>query len=226
MAVLVLGCDSSGPAPTTPSASAATSASAPVPKKSAKPVAKPPPLDLEGIKKALKCRGADGPCRVLEKFAKCREGWSPITQSGDGRWMGRGWKTKKGGFIEDFVMLRTRRVGLAEVAPGALGVKIGVDVFPEAAPEARSAAGPAIRALERSDVPKKGNRAVTFVSEHDSWSESYAQQADNHQIFVAAGAGAYLCGDPQSQALHVVRLSNKRDHLGDGIYATLYPIKW
>jgi hypothetical protein len=226
--LFVLGCDEpvepAAPSATVPTASASTATPA---VSAPPPVSKPPPLDLAALKKALRCGGAagDGPCPVLDSFEKCREKWSPISQSGDGRWFGEGALVNQGAFVNDYFMLRTRRVPLDEVAAGALGVKVALDKLPDN-PEVRSAAGPAWRALARSDIPKKGNRAIQFIDEYDKWSESFAQQADDHQIFVADGAGAYLCADPKTQGLHVVRLSNTREHPADGIYATLYPISW
>lgn len=223
------GCENETPAPAA-SATTTVTASAPsaAPAASLPPIEKPKPLDLATLQKALGCGGkaGSGPCPVLENFAKCKEGWSPITQSGDGRWLGEGSIVKKGQFIEDFVVVRSRRVGTAEVAPGALGVKVAIDRIPDDEPDARSAAGKAVRALERGDVAKKGNRAIAYVEERTDWSEAYAQNADGNQVFVAAGAGAFMCADPASQALHVVRLSGTREHPADGIYATLYPVKW
>ncbi len=223
-------CDDNAPQGSSPSASvaASTTASAPTPKASLAPMDKPKPLELAALMKALSCSGkaGSGPCPVLEKFRECRDGWSPITQSGDGRWLGQGAVVKKGQFVDDFFVMRSRRVGTAEVAPGALGVKIAFEPIPEDESEARSAAAIAFRALDRGDVVKRGNRAMDYVTERDKWSEGYAQQADGHQIYLAAGAGGYLCGDPATQAVHVVRLSETREHPADGIYATLYPVKW
>jgi hypothetical protein len=186
---------------------------------------KPEPLDLAALKKSLKCSGktASGPCPVLAKFEKCRDGWSPITQSGDGRWIGHGSVVKKGQFIEDYFMMQSKRVGLADVAPGALGVKVALVEVPD---DLESAAGKAFRALDRGDTVKKGNHAVDHVNERKDWPEAYAQQADRHQVYVAAGSGTFLCGDPETQAVHVVRLAGSQEHQGDGIYATLYPTKW
>lgn len=221
------GCENEAPKPAA-SASTTATTSAPAAAPSLAPIEKPKPLDLAALQKALGCSGkaGSGPCPVLEHFAKCKEGWSPITQSGDGRWIGEGSIVKKGQFIEDFIVVRGRRVGTAEVAPGALGVKVAIDRIPDDEPEARGAAGPAVRALVRGDVVKKGNRALLYIEERSEWSEAYAQNADGNQVFVATGAGAFMCGDVTSQALHIVRLSGTREHPADGIYATLYPVKW
>jgi hypothetical protein len=226
---VLVGCDDASTATGSTSASATTTSSAPSakPKASVAPVTKPDPLDLATIKKSLKCsdKTASGPCPVLAKFEKCKEGWSPITVSGDGRWIGHGAVAKKGQFVEEYMILRARRVGLADVAPGALGVKIGITEPPTDA-GMRASIGQAFRALNRGDTVKLGNHAIEYVHTLNDWPEAYAQQADDHQIFVATGAGAYLCGDPATQALYVVRLSSSSEHPGDGFYATLYPTKW
>jgi hypothetical protein len=224
-----VGCDDKSTAEGNPNASGATatSASSAKPKASVAPVSKPQPLDLANINKSLKCaaKTASGPCPVLAKFEKCKEGWSPITVSGDGRWIGHGAIAKGGRFVEDYMIMRARRVGLADVAPGALGVKIAITEPPTDA-GMRSSVGQAFRALNRGDTVKLGNHAIEYLHTLNDWPEAYAQQADDHQIFVATGAGAYLCADPATQALYVVRLSGSSEHPADGFYATLYPTKW
>lgn len=229
IAALVPACDDPTPTPGSSSASAtATSTASAKAKPSAAPLAKPSPLNLEALKKSLKCGGkaSSGPCPVLEKFESCRENWSPITQSGDGRWIGNGAVVKKGQFVEEMYMMRSRRVGLAAVAPGALGVKIALTEIPNDDANLRTSAGKTWRKLNRGDTPKVGMHAVEFINDHENWPEAYAQQADAHQIYVAAGAGTYLCGDPSSQALYAVKLAGSQEHPGDGIYVTLYPTKW
>lgn len=226
--VLLAGCDDKT-STTAATATASATAEAPTAKPTASlaPVEKPKPLDLATIKKSLRCSGktASGPCPVLEKFEACRADWSPITQSGDGRWIGHGAIAKKGQFIEEYMIMRARRVGLADVAPGALGVKIAITEVPNEA-AIQNSIGIAFRALDRGDTVKPGNHAVDFVRDKEDWPEAYAQQADGHQVFVATGAGAYLCADPSTQALHVVKLAASSEHPGDGFYATLYPTQW
>lgn len=227
--LLLIACNDPTPAPSAASAKASASSTATAkPKATLAPVTKPNPLDLAALKKAFNCSGkaSSGPCPVLEKFEKCREKWSPITQSGDGRWIGNGSVAKKGKYVEEMYMMRSRRVGLNEVAPGALGVKIALTELPADDANLRTSAGKTWRKLNRGDSPKKGMHAVEFINDHQDWPEAYAQQADAHQIYIAAGAGAYLCGDPTSQALHAVKLSGSQEHPGDGIYVTLYPTKW
>ncbi len=226
-----VGCDD--PASTAPSGAsqgATSQASAPSakPKPTMEPVKKPSPLNLGALKKSLKCAGktGSGPCPVLEKFDTCKTGWSPITQSGDGRWLGKGAVVSNGKFIEEFTIMRARRVPLAEVAPGAMGVKIAIIQLPDDRPGLKPAAAKAFGALSRGDVAKVGNHAIEYLKERQDWPEAYAQQADDNQIFVATGAGAYLCASVTSQALFAVRLSGSREHPADGIYATLYPTQW
>jgi hypothetical protein len=222
-----------GDKPAGSGASSASASAAPAPSASATASAReavPPPnaLDVAGLKKSLRCGGkaAEGPCPILEKFESCKEGWSPITQSGDGRWMGKGHVVKEGKFIDEITLMRSRRVGLADVAPGQLGTKIAIDSLPDDRSADRSASEMAIRALERGDVPKPDNRGVAYVVERSEWSEAFAQQADGHQVYVATGAGAYLCADSATQRLYLVRLAGKQDHPADGLYATLFAVKW
>jgi hypothetical protein len=221
------GCEEKPAGTGTPSASAApaaSSASAPAPQPA---VAPPAALDVEGLKKSLKCSGkaSEGPCPILEEFGDCKEGWTPITQSGDGRWVGTGYVVKDSKFTDEITLMRSKRVGVSEVAPGQLGAKVSLVSMPENSPE-ESAVEIAIRALARGDVPKAENRGVAYVLERSEWPDAFVQQADKHQVYVAVGAGAYLCSDKETQRLFVVRLASTQQHPADGLYATLHAVKW
>jgi hypothetical protein len=220
---LLLGCDNktSGGAPT---ATASATASA---KPTATAEAPPPPeaLDVETLKKALKCGGKGaGPCEVLAEIHDC-EAFDPVTSGGDGRWLGEAYITKKGAFTEDFVVVRSRRVPSTDVGPGQLLAKMAVDRIADTYPEERDHAPKAIRAFERGDVPPPTNQAIRYTKERSDWAESYTMKAAGNQVYAALHGGAYFC-KISKQRLAMVELAQDRDHPADGTYAILWPVSW
>jgi hypothetical protein len=210
---------------TAPSATATSEAKAPT-KKSAAPAPPPPkPLDVAGLQKALKCGAVGhGPCEVLEQFEGCID-WSPVTQSGDGRWLGKSTVVKKGSFVDEVALLRTKRVPLSEVGPGQLPAKIGLTDIPDDRVTEKRQAEKAIRAYDRGDVPRPSNQVIDYIKKRNDWPEAFAMKAEDHQVYVAVDAGMYLC-QKDNQRLLAIKLSNNREHRGDGVYAMLHPVSW
>jgi hypothetical protein len=222
-ALVLVACDKGGG--TAPSATATTTAPAPT---ATSTVAAPPPpeaLDVETLRKALKCgaKGA-GPCEVLAGFSSC-ETFDPVTQSGDGRWLGEAHFVKKGAFVDDWLMMRSRRVAITEVGPGQLMAKIAIAKIDDTYPEEREHAGKAIRAFERGDVPAPTNQAIRFAKERDEWTEAYSMKAAGNQVYAAIQGGTYLCKISKQRVL-LVALATDREHPADGTYATLWPVSW
>ncbi len=220
---LLSACDSkSSGGATTASATATASA-----KPTASAEAPPPPtaLDVETLKKALKCgaKGA-GPCEVLAEIHDC-EPFDPVTSGGDGRWLGDAYITKKGAFTEDYVVVRSRRVPITEVGAGQLPAKMAVDVIPDTYPDEREHAPKAIRAFERGDVPPPTNQAIRYTKERSEWAEAYTMKADGNQVYAAIHGGAYFC-KISKQRLAMVELAQDREHPADGTYAILWPVSW
>lgn len=217
-----LGACKDEPAPT---ATTATATAAPAPPPPTAAPQTPEALDVEGLKTALKCTSAGhGPCGVLLEFADCKA-WSPITDSGDGRWMGHGSVVEKGAFVDDIFLLRSRRVPTAEVGPGQLGAKIAIATLPSDRSVELEEAKRAINSYRRGDVPRPGNTGVKFLKEMEDWSESFSTQAKDDQIYLANQGGGWLCAK-DDQRLLLVRLASSREHKADGVYATLYPVTW
>jgi hypothetical protein len=224
--LLLLGCEDP-PAPAGTAAGSATATAAATTKKSAPPAMPPPkPLNVEGLKKALKCGGGGhGPCGVLDKFAGCIA-WNPVARSGEGRWLGKGHVVKNGKFIDEFTLLRTKRVPLDEVGPGQLPAKIGITNIPDDRTTEQNHARKAIGAFSRGDVPRPNiNKAITYINQRQDWPEAFSMKTEGHQVYVAVEAGAYLC-ELKNQQLMMVKLSGNREHKADGVYATLYAVTW
>ncbi len=223
-ATALCGCDDPPkPVPATPSASAATASTT---SSAAPSLPKPNPLAVDELKKSLECGAAGhGPCEILAGFSECTE-WSPVTSSGDGRWLGEGHVVEKGAFVDEYTILRSKRVALSEVGPGQLPAKIGLSKIPDDRGTEHDHARKAINAFKRGDVPKKNiNAAIEYLKERPDWPEAFAMQSDHNQVYVAAGAGMYLC-QQKDQRLLVVSLAGNREHKADGVYATLYPVTW
>ena len=217
------GCDDK---PKQPAAPPTTSASATATTTTAQALPTPKALDVKALKASLKCgTGGHGPCGVLDAFTGCIS-WSPVTSGGDGRWLGEGYIVKKGAFLDELTLLRSKRVPLADVGPGQLPAKIGITSVPDDRSTVRAHARKAINAYKRGDVPKKNiNRAITYINERQDWPEAFSMKADGNQVYVAVDAGAHLCA-LKDQRLLVVKLSGNREHKADGVYATLYPVSW
>lgn len=224
---LVLGGCDDAPKPGATTAGG-TQASASAPKKKAPPkkaMAAPEPLDVAALIKALKCRPkAPGPCAVLRAFQQCIA-FNPVTASGDGRWLGRSFITKDGSFVDEFGVLRSRRVGTSEVAPGQLPAKIAFDRIPDDRGAERRHAVKALRAFNRGDIPTRTNQAVRYLKARNDWSEHYAMQAGKNQVYVQTDNGTYLCAR-NDQRLLVVQRRGAAATSTDGTYATLWPVSW
>jgi hypothetical protein len=227
-----LGCDDDAASPdagsapmvsASVSAPTSTSGEKPTGDTSAAPAQKPKALDPAGLEKSLRC-GGQGPCEVLAGFESC-EPWSPITQSGDGRWLGYGYVVDKGKQERDWVVVRTRRVALDDVPAGQLPAKLTVTTIPTELEAARSHAAKAIRAFERGDVPTETNAAIRYIKRRKDWQESFTLQAEQNQVYGVIGGGAYLCHHKDLR-LFLVKLDGNSAHRGDGVYAILWPVSW
>jgi hypothetical protein len=217
------------PKPSAPTAISATATVDPTatPSVAAVPTPTPKPLDVEELKTALKCGKANaaGPCNVLGQFAECKK-WDPVTQSGDGRWLGRGYVVEKGAYVEELSLVRTRRVPMTEVGPGQLPVKVAITNIPNDLSTEREHAEKAIRAYERGDVTTKFNLAVEYIKKRDEWPEAFTTQAEGNQVFVAAEGGAHLCAREGESTLLAIKRAANRQHPADGVYAILWPVSW
>ncbi len=181
---------------------------------------------VHALKRACKCTANSpaGPCEVLAAFAECAP-WDPVTQSGDGRFMGEGYQVKKGAFVEEISLMRTRRAPTTELAAGELPARLAFDRVADDRAGEREHAKKAIAAFERGDVPKPNNTAIRYVKERTDWREAPALAAEHGEIFVAAKGGLHVCAQ-KGQRLAVIERASQREHEGDGVYAILHPVSW
>jgi hypothetical protein len=219
--VMVAGCEPPASDPPPPAATA----SAEVRKETPKAMAPPGDLEVSKLQEALKCAddAASGACGVLTQFATCKA-WDASVPSGDGRWIGKGYRVVKGAVEEEFTLLRARRVPLDDVGPGQLPVKVGISAIPTDH-AAYGTAQRAVDAFSRHDVPPNKNPAVSFVNDLEEWPEAYAIQTVGKQVYVAAEGGGFLCMGPKQQVL-LVKKAATRGTVGDGLYAELWATTW
>jgi hypothetical protein len=221
LALALVACDDK-PAPAPAAASAAPAATTAAPE-SAAPVAPPPPeLDVAAQQRATKC-GADaksGVCGVLAKMAAC-QAWNPIVPSGDGRWLGRGWVVEGAKTTDQFTVVRARRVPTSEVAPGQLGVRIGVGEILKQEGAPYEQADRAIRAYERADPPHQ-SPTVDYVKQKKDFTESFAAKTAGTQIMAQTPQGMFFC--QVGRGLYMVQRASASG--GDGLYGELWPISW
>lgn len=186
--------------------------------------AKPPPdeLDVAPLDKALSCGGktGTGPCRVLDAF-KNGKAWSGQAPSGDGRYIGHGYRVSGGKITEEISIVRARTVPTGEVAAGQLAVKIAFETMPDEPLPRKDAAEKAIRAFQRHDVPTKGNSAVAFVNELKDFREVNAMHTAAKRVVVLGDELSYIA-EGAGQALYIVRAKSN----GDGFYGEVWPTSW
>jgi hypothetical protein len=213
-------------------AASTTTASTTVAAKAAKtataaPLPKPEPLDVALLKKRLRCaaNSTGGPCRVINDFESCEPN-KMVTPGGEGLWIGRGYQVKGSDFVEEYVLLRSRRVPMTEVGNGQIGAKIALAKLPEDETAAYRQARKAVNKLGRDDTPKSNNAAIAYLKRKKDWSESYAMEADKNQVHVVSGAGIYLCQRHEHQRLLLVERSSSGSSAADGLYAELFPATW
>lgn len=223
---VLAGCDEPpvGPAATS-SASAATAK--PKPSASAGPVKKQAAIEVERLKKALRCTATSqgGPCLVLNDFKDCQP-HKLITPGGEGRWIGRGYRVKNTKYVEEYTLVRSRRVPTSEVGAGQVGAKVALTQIPESESGALQRAPRAINKLAHDDAPKANNPAMLYLKNLKDWSESYATEADDNQVYVSFDDGIYLCQQHAHQRLLLIGPSKSGKHPADGLYAEVYPASW
>jgi hypothetical protein len=227
----VAGCDpkaGEGGAPTaTATSSAAATAVGTAAPSSNEPLPPPPAdLDIPALQKALACaaNAKSGPCAVLGAMTSCKP-WSAEAPSGDGRWLGRGFEVDGKKTTEQVTVLRLRRVPTSEVGPGQLPARVGLGVIDKDEGSAFTEADKAIRALERSDVPHKGNAALAHLKAMTQWSEAFVTRTVGGHVYGLAHGGLHVCEGPKRELL-VVRRASTRTGAGDGVYATLWATTW
>lgn len=224
LAVAAAACDKPGSSAAPSASASAEVAAAPTPSQAEPPPPPPDDLDVDAARAALKCpSGATtGACGVLAAFASCTA-WDPVVPSGDGRWLGRATIVDSGKPREGVAMLRARRVPSAEVAPGQLLAKLALVELPRD-DDAFAQADKAIRALERADVPARGNAAIDRLKTRTEWPEAFAAKTAKGEVYAGREGGLYACQGPKRQVFVVERAGAKTS--GDGLYAELWPATW
>jgi hypothetical protein len=221
LALLALAaCD---PPPSSSAAASASASAAPAPASTPapEPLAAPDNLDVASLQKSLKCGGdaKAGACGVLARFTSCTA-WDAVSPGGEARFLGRGVAVEGGKSRDAFVVVRSRRVPLAEVAPGQIGAKIAVGELTKDEGGAFDQADRTVRAFERNDVPPKSSPTLEYLKKRTEWKEAFAAKTTGGQVFAE---GAYLCQGPRHELLLVQRGSKSS---ADGLYAELWPVTW
>ena len=222
LAVAAIACDNGKPAAGVASATASSTTTA-KPKTPPKPVLKPKALDVPALQKSLKCgAGGRGACAVLSALANCKP-WAQ--RSPDMRWMGEAFVVKGGVPSQAVALMRARRVGTADVSPGQLPFKLAVEPLAADREVENTHAKKAIREFKRGDVARPTNQAVRYAKDKATWSESFAMQAEQNQIYLANTGGGFLCLLADRRVVVVDHAGNKTQP-ADGLYAIMWPVSW
>jgi hypothetical protein len=226
----LVACDPSGsvtgPAPQSSSVPALPSAVSTTPPALDTVPTAPADLDIKGLQKQLACPAEpkNGPCSVLASFGSCIQ-WNASTPSGDGRWIGKGYRVEGAKTSDEFVVFRARRMPQNEVGPGQLPLKIGIADISKADGAAFEQADKAIRQFARHDVPPRGNAAVEFLKRKDTWPEGFVNRTAGGQVYVVLEGGAFVCQGTHQQLI-VVHRASTRGAKADGLYAEVWPSSW
>jgi hypothetical protein len=186
----------------------------------------PEDLDIKALQKQLSCPAEPkgGPCSVLAAYAACTP-WSATTPSGDGRWIGRGYRVEGPKTTDEFTVFRARRMPQNEVAPGQLPLKVGIADIAKDEGAAWEQAERAIKAFSKHDVPPRGNAAVEFLKRKENWPEGFVVRTAGGQAYVALEGGAFVCQGVHQQLI-VVHRASTRGGKADGLYAEVWPSSW
>jgi len=186
----------------------------------------PEDLDIKSFQKQLACPAVakSGPCSILAAYAACTP-WNASTPSGDGRWIGRGYRVEGGKTTDEFTVFRARRVPQNEVGPGQLPLKVGIADIAKDEGAAWEQAERAIKAFSHHDVPPRGNAAVEFLKRKENWPEGFVLRTAGGQVYVVLEGGAFVCQGSQQQLI-VVHRAATRGGKADGVYAEVWPSSW
>lgn len=223
-ALLVAGCKDQPKPTATTAASAAPTAVKAAPHVV---VAKAKALDVARLQKALRCTKGSahaGPCGVLAAFENC-VALPRLTQAGESRYLGEGYRVKSGAFVDEFTLLKRWSITTKEAGVGQMPNKFAIGAIPDTRSAAIRHAKKAISKYRRGDVTKAMNAAVRYVKERTDWSQARATPAEKNQVYISSTGPAYLC-PLKNQRVLLVQQSALSDKAGDGVYATLWPVSW
>src|SRR3954447_10757337 len=87
----------------------------------------PPDLDAEGLMKQLHCpdRRHAHACRILRDFSDATRGLAPVP-SGQGRWLGKGYRVEKGRERGELTLLGTAGVQSGPIEPPDLPLRVAM----------------------------------------------------------------------------------------------------
>jgi hypothetical protein len=192
------------------------------PPRVAQPALAPRDLDVEGLRKKLRCpRGNPLPCRVVEAFAKAGR-WMWSKQSGTGRWVGRAYTIADGKQTDDFMVLWAEQVPTAQVGEDMLPLKVGSGQLPA---RFRTHREKLVVALEGDDAVSRHNRALPWVTEFVPDVKAGAMQTDGASTVLVSEDRTYIRTTGRKTLL-ITPSPDLTDQEGTGTYAELWPATW
>ncbi|MBN1611232.1 MAG: hypothetical protein JW940_31660 [Polyangiaceae bacterium] len=224
--VALNGCEERPASPKVPAGTTETSAadaSAPAQRpRAAQPALAPRDLDLDALRKKLKCpRGNPLPCRVVEDFAKAGR-WVWEKQSGTGRWAGRTYTIADGKLTTDFMVLWAQTVPTADVGEDMLPLKVGSQALPDRLATHREKL---VVSLQGDDAVSRHNRALPWVKEFVPTVKVGAMQTDGASTVLISENRTYIRTTGR-KTLVIIPSSDLADKEGTGTYAELWPATW
>jgi len=183
-----------------------------------------PDLDIAALQKRLGCGRKHRACRVLRDFAEAPRGIGQAP-SGQGRWMGQGFRVEKGREIRELYMLSATNVPSASVGPTDLPLRIAMGTLPR---EARRDGEKLAKALAHSEQVANDNKALPLVKGWTSDNGRIAMPTTGPSVRLIAEDATYV--RQSGQKVIVVRLKaappGAQPSPGDGTYAELWPVTW
>ena len=183
-----------------------------------------PDLDVPALHKRLSCARTHNACRVLHDFGEATRGLGQLA-SGQGRWLGRGYRVEHGREVSDLFVLSAAGVPPASVGPTDLPLRIALGNLPR---EARRDGEKLAKALVHSEQVANTNKALPLVKGWVSDNGRIAMPTDGPSVRLISEDATYV--RQAGQKVIVVRLKAPAPGVppspGDGTYAELWPVTW
>jgi hypothetical protein len=188
----------------------------------------PPPPDLEiaYLESQLKCpnRATPNACRILKAFGQATRQVGQVP-SGDGRWIGMGYRVEHGSEKAEAQMLSMTNVSSNSVGPTDLPIRIAMDPLPD---EKSKDGRKVLRLLMRRDSLPSNSRTLTSVKAWRSGNGRIGMATTGLSVRLLAEEATFV----RQANGNMVVIRQRTPPPGasppgaDGLYAELWPVTW
>jgi hypothetical protein len=186
----------------------------------------PPDLDVADLDQQLKCpnRSTPNACRILKAFGQATRQVGQVP-SGDGRWLGMGYRVERGRETTEAQMLSISNVPSNSVGPSDMPVRIAMEPLPdEKGREGRRV----LRSLMHGDSLPSNSRTLAAVKAWRSLNARIGMATTGLSVRLLAEEATFV----RQANGNMVVIRQRTPAPGapppgaDGLYAELWPVKW